>query len=84
MENRTVRVDENIISLTNREFELLKTLIDNKNLALSRDRLIELVWGYDFDGDERTVDVHIQRLRKKLHLESHIKTVFKYGYRLEI
>lgn len=72
------------IELTIKEFELLKVLINNKNLALSRDRLLELVWGYDYMGETRTVDVHIQRLRKKLHMEDSIKTVYKLGYRLEV
>jgi DNA-binding response OmpR family regulator len=62
----------------------LKVLIDNKNLALSRDKLMELVWGFDYMGETRTVDVHIQRLRKKLHMEDDIKTVYKLGYRLEV
>ena len=53
-------------------------------IALSRERLLDLVWGYDYEGDIRTVDVHIQKLRKKLGLEDCIKTVYKLGYRLEI
>lgn len=72
------------IELTIKEFGLLKVLIDNKNLALSRDKLLELVWGYDYLGETRTIDVHIQRLRKKLHMEDSIKTVYKLGYRLEV
>lgn len=66
------------------EFALLETLITNRNIALSRERLLELAWGYDFEGDTRTVDVHIQKLRKKLGLEDEIKTVYKMGYRLEV
>ncbi len=72
------------VELTSREYELLKVLLDNRNIALSRDRLLDLAWGMDFYGDDRTVDVHIRRLRKKLGLEREIKTIFKYGYRLEI
>lgn len=72
------------IVLTNQEYELLKTLVINKNIALSRSKLLDLAWGMDYYGDERTVDVHIQRLRKKLGLEPFIKTIFKFGYRLEI
>jgi DNA-binding response OmpR family regulator len=71
------------LDITNREFELLKILIINRNIALSRSRLLDLAWGDDYDGEERTVDVHIQRLRKKLNLESQIKTIFKLGYRME-
>jgi len=72
------------VELTNREYELLKVLLLNKNIALSRERLLELAWGMDFGGDDRTVDVHIRRLRQKLGLEEEIKTILKYGYRLEI
>lgn len=70
------------VALTPKEFELLETLIVNRNLALSRDKLLELVWGYDFDGGSRTVDMHILRLRKKLKWETTIQTVYKWGYRL--
>lgn len=73
-----------LIECTPKEFELLEVLINNRNIALSREKLLELVWGYDFEGDARTVDVHIQKLRKKLGWEDRIKTVYKLGYRLEI
>ena len=69
---------------TPKEYKLLEVLINNRNIALSRDRLLELVWGYDYEGDTRTVDVHIQKLRKKLGWENVIKTVYKMGYRLEV
>ena len=72
------------IEMTAQEFELLKVLIQNKNLALSREKLLESAWGYDYYGDTRTVDMHIQRLRKKLSWDDIIVTVYKYGYRLEI
>lgn len=72
------------VILTPKEYDLLEALVTNRNLALSRDRLIYLVWTYDFDGDNRTVDTHIQRLRKKLGIEGRLKTVFKTGYRLEV
>ena len=72
------------IEMTAQEFELLKVLIQNKNLALSREKLLESAWGYDYYGDTRTVDMHIQRLRKKLSRDDIIVTVYKYGYRLEI
>lgn len=72
------------IEMTAQEFELLKVLIQNKNLALSREKLLESAWGYDYYGDTRTVDMHIQRLRKKLSWDDIIFTVYKYGYRLEI
>lgn len=73
-----------VIECTPKEYELLEVLIRNRNIALSREKLLDMVWGYDFDGGTRTVDVHIQRLRQKLHLENDIKTVYKLGYRLEV
>ena len=63
---------------------MLEILIRNRNIALSREKLLDLAWGYDYMGDTRTVDVHITKLRKKLNLEQYIKTVYKTGYRLEI
>ena len=72
------------VELTNREFELLRVLLVNRNIALSRNQLLDMAWGMDYFGDDRTVEVHIQRIRKKLGLENYIRTVFKYGYRLEI
>ena len=72
------------IALTMKEFDLLLLLARNRNIALSREKLLDMVWGYDFDGGTRTVDVHIQRLRHKLHLENQIRTVYKLGYRLEV
>lgn len=71
------------VELTTREFELLEVLIQNRNIVLSREKLLELAWGYEFDGETRTVDVHIRQLRKKLGWEERIKTIFKVGYRLE-
>ena len=53
-------------------------------IALSREKLLELAWGYDYMGDTKTVDVHIQKLRKKLGLENEIRTITKLGYRLEV
>lgn len=70
------------VPLTPQEYALLETLILNRNLALSRDKLLEIAWGYDYRGETRTVDVHIQRLRSKLGLEQDIQTVYKVGYRL--
>ena len=81
--NRLVQQAGQEVSLTPKEFELLEVLVSNRNIALSRERLLEMVWGYDFLGDTRTVDVHIQRLRKKLGWEEYIQTVYKMGYRLQ-
>ena len=84
LDQRTVTVEDSPKELTNREFELLEVLINNRNIALSREKLLDLAWGYDYFGDTRTVDVHITKLRKKLNFENRIKTVYKLGYRLEI
>lgn len=72
------------VELKPKEFDLLEALINNRNLALSREKLLRLVWEYDYEGDSRTVDVHIQRIRQKLGITDRIKTVYKTGYRLEI
>lgn len=72
------------VECTPKEFELMEVLIKNRNIALSREKLLELVWGYEYIGETRTVDVHIQKLRKKLGLENRIVTVYKTGYRLEV
>ena len=72
------------ISLTPMEFGLLAVLAKNRNVAISREALISLVWGENYLGETRTVDVHIGQLRKKLGLHDQIKTVPKIGYRLEI
>ena len=71
------------IELTMKEFDLLAELIRNRNTALYRERLYEKVWKEPYMGDTRTLDTHIQRLRKKLGWEEHIRTVFRIGYRLE-
>lgn len=81
---RTVLMDGKEVELTTKEFDLLEVLIRNKNLALSREKLLEMVWGYEYLGDTRTIDIHITRLRKKLDLEDSIITVFKYGYRFKM
>ncbi len=72
------------IILTRKEFDLLYVLINNRNLALSREKLIDLVWEYDYEGETRTVDIHVQRLRHKLGIAERLKTVYKVGYRLQI
>ncbi len=81
---RRVYKDSVEIELTPKEFALLEVLITNRNLALSREKLIYLVWEYDYEGDNRTVDVHVQRLRRKLGIDNRLQTVYKVGYRLEI
>lgn len=82
----TVCVDGEAPELTLKEFELLCALYDNAGRVLSRDQLLTRVWGYDYYGDERTVDSHIARLRTKLgdYGAAHLKTVYGMGYKLEI
>ena len=82
-ERRLIFADGEAVDCTPKEYELFETLVKNRNIALSREKLLDLVWGYDFEGGTRTVDVHIQRLRAKLGLEERIATVYKLGYRLE-
>ena len=73
-----------VVNLTPQEFRLLEVFLQNKNLALSREQLLNLAWDYDYEGETKTVDVHVRKLRQKLGLEHSIKTVSKIGYRLEI
>ena len=83
-ESRTVTKEGSPVELTLKEFDLLVALVRNKNMALFRETLFERIWGSNFMGETRTLDLHIQRLRKKLGWEDRIKTVYKVGYRLEI
>lgn len=82
-DKRVVKKDGEIIDLTLKEYELLITFIQNKNIALTREQLLDKVWGFEYFGETRTVDIHVQRLRDKLKLKEHIKTVYKVGYRLQ-
>jgi DNA-binding response OmpR family regulator len=79
----TVTKDGQNIILTDKEFKLLVLLIKNKSLALFREQIYENVWEGEYTGDSRTIDLHIQRLRKKLDLKDKIVSIFKIGYRLE-
>jgi len=81
--SHTVYLSGREINLTNKEYELLLLFVRNRNIALFREALYERVWGSDYMGDSRTVDLHVQRLRKKLHWEDKIKAIYKVGYRLE-
>ncbi len=83
-DRRRVFKEEKEIILTPKEFTLLEVFITNRNLALSREKLIQLVWEFDYEGDTRTVDIHVQRLRQKLGLAERLQTVYKIGYRLEL
>jgi DNA-binding response OmpR family regulator len=85
---REVRIDGRDIGLKPREYTLLRVLADHVGVAMSREVLLQRVWGYDFDGDERTVDVHVRRLRKKLvdqhGLSDYVQTLHGYGYKFSM
>lgn len=81
-EGRTVKVDGKPIDLSLREYELLKYLLDNENIALSRDKILNNVWNYDYYGDSRTIDSHIKKIRHKLGKKGkYIETVRGIGYK---
>lgn len=82
--SRVVKKDGKIVNLTVKEYDLLVLFLQNKNIALFRDRIYELVWQESYRGDSRTVDLHVQRMRKKVGLEDKIVSVYKIGYRLEV
>ncbi|KEI02264.1 XRE family transcriptional regulator [Clostridium botulinum] len=85
IDSREIFKDEEIINLKPKEYDLLYFLARNKNIVFSREQLLDDIWGYDFLGDSRTVDVHVQRIRKKLGVtgkNSIIKTVFGVGYKM--
>ncbi len=84
-EGRTVKVDGKQIDLSLREYELLKYLLDNENIALSRDKILNNVWNYDYYGDSRTIDSHIKKIRHKLGKKGkYIETIRGIGYKFEI
>lgn len=83
-ESKSVKKDNRIVNLTPKEYELLLVLARNKNIAMYREALFEKVWETEFTGDSRTLDLHIQRLRKKLDWKDQIKTVYRTGYMLEV
>lgn len=81
--SRTVKRNDEPINLTKKEYELLLLFARNKNVALYRETIYERIWGGEYMGDSRTVDLHVQRMRKKIGWEDKIVTVYKVGYRLE-
>lgn len=84
-EGRTVKVDGKLVELSLREYELLVYLVDNTNIALSRDKILNNVWNYDYYGDSRTIDSHIKKIRHKLGKKGkYIKTIRGIGYKFEI
>jgi DNA-binding response OmpR family regulator len=83
-DSRNVYVDGNIVSLTPKEYELLNFFVRNPNRVFSREQLLTEVWGYDFTGDDRTVDTHVKMLRESLgHYRKFIVTVWGTGYKFE-
>lgn len=80
---RIVRKNGVPVALTAKEFDLLLLFVQNRNIVLGRDRIFERVWNEEYLGDSRTVDLHVQRMRKKLGLEDRLVAVYKVGYRLE-
>lgn len=83
LDNKLVLKDNDHVELTPKEFELLVMFVRNVNITLFRERIYETVWESDYYGDTRTLDLHIQRLRKKTGLGKKLKTIYKLGYRLE-
>ena len=81
--SRTVMKQGEPVSLTKKEFDLLLLFVRNKNIALYRETIYERIWGGEYLGDSRTVDLHVQRMRKKVGWEDRIVTVYKVGYRLK-
>lgn len=73
----------NPVTLTHKEYELLLLFVRNRNIALFRDTIYERVWETEYDGDSRTVDLHVQRLRRKLGWQNRLVAIYKVGYRLE-
>ncbi|MFT3952352.1 MAG: response regulator transcription factor [Oscillospiraceae bacterium] len=82
--SRVVKKDDCAVALTAKEYDLLLLFVRNRGIALFRDRIYERVWGDFYAGDSRTIDLHVQRLRKKVGWEDRIVAVYKIGYRLEI
>lgn len=84
-QGRTVTVDGKNVEMSLREYELLKYLVDNENIALSRDKILNNVWNYDYYGDSRTIDSHIKKIRHKLGKRGkYIKTMRGIGYKFEV
>lgn len=84
-EGRTVSVDGKLIELSLREYELLLYLVQNENIALSRDKILNNVWNYDYYGDTRTIDSHVKKIRHKLGKKGkYIKTIRGIGYKFEV
>ncbi len=84
LRSRVVKKGDEFISLTKKEFDMLVLFVQNPGVALYRETIYERVWGGEYLGNSRTVDLHVQRIRKKCGLENVIRSVHKVGYRLEV
>lgn len=82
-DNKIAKKADAVLDLTPKEFDLLVMFVRNINITLFRERIYESIWESDYFGDTRTLDLHVQRLRKKAGLENKLKTIYKVGYRLE-
>lgn len=83
IDEHTVKKGDDYVSLTPKEFDSLAFFLQNQDIALTRERLLATVWGYEFMGETRTVDIHVQQIRKKMGLHNKLVTIPKLGYRLE-
>ena len=83
IDEHTVKEGDDYVSLTPKEFDILAFFLQNQDIALTRERLLATVWGYEFMGETRTVDIHVQQIRKKMGLHNKLVTIPKLGYRLE-
>lgn len=83
VQEHSVKMGQQLVNLTPKEFDLLVFFLQNLDIALTRERLLSAVWGYEFARETRTVDIHVRQLRKKLNLEQNLVTIPKLGYRLE-
>ena len=80
-----VTIDGSVVDLSVKEFELLTYFIENQKIALSREKILNNVWNYDYFGDARTIDTHVKKLRSKLGEKGHyIKTIWGMGYKSEV
>ena len=85
LSSRTVKLDKNTVELSPKEYDLLIYLLENKNIAQQREKILEVISGYDYYGDPRTIDTHIKNIRSKIgEAGSYIKTVRGFGYRFEV
>ena len=83
IDEHTVKKGDDYVSLTPKEFDILAFFLQNQDIALTRERLLATVWGYEFMGETRTVDIHVQQILKKMGLHNKLVTIPKLGYRLE-